>query len=409
MNRTLTVAGVLALTTLGSLAADLPARKSPQTPPPPSPLPVWTGFYAGLNAGYSWSASNGIATSTTALSPLPYLDDGAYDYGAYAATAALSASGRASAPMSGFIGGGQLGYNYQFNSSFVAGFETDLQGSGAKGGGGFLNAAHEPSAIHVDKCSDGISLCRDDTFSSISIRRSVNWLGTVRGRLGYLVTPSLLAYATGGFAYGGVSVRSDFANAWTPTTPAPYGGWAEDIGSPGGIGAFSRTLAGWTAGGGLEWMVLPGVSVKAEYLYYNLGAVNSATPWALYRLEGGREWDGGATPALLASGQHMSFDGHVARAGLNYHFGNISSATSGAASAPGQSFAPVWNGFFAGLNAGYGWSGANGIPTLTGIATPLQTTDQGYAVIGAVSADGVASAPMSGFIGGGQFGYNYML
>ena len=143
---------------------------------------------------------------------------------------------------SGFVGGVQAGYNWQ-TGPWVFGIEGDIQATGA-----------------------------DDTFAPWKF--SNPWFGTVRGRAGYLITPTLLLYGTAGFAYGGVEVFQR-----------------------------SNTSTGWTAGGGLEWMFVPHWTAKVEYLYVDLDSsgINGAfTGWE------------------LGNNHHPQIN--VVRAGVNYHF-----------------------------------------------------------------------------------------
>jgi outer membrane immunogenic protein len=84
----------------------------------------------------------------------------------------------------GFIGGGQIGYNYQFNNRFVAGIEADIQGvAGGHGSSSFSSTLANPNflpAFAIDQ--------------SASVSKSLDYLGTVRDRLGFLITPTLLVY-----------------------------------------------------------------------------------------------------------------------------------------------------------------------------------------------------------------------
>jgi outer membrane immunogenic protein len=111
-----------------------------------------------------------------------------------------------------------------------------------------------------------------------SFNTRINWLGTVRGRIGYAFD-RFLPYITGGVAFGGVR------GAYAVTTPA---------------GAFTATGSdtnfGWTLGGGLEYAFTPNLSLKAEYLYVDLGDV---TPTPLHNVD---------------------VTSHVVRAGLNFRF-----------------------------------------------------------------------------------------
>jgi outer membrane immunogenic protein len=123
-----------------------------------------------------------------------------------------------------------------------------------------------------------------------------------------LITPTLLAYGTGGLAYGGVHLSSSIAQTCTGCV---------FLGTPSSFGSFSDTRVGWTAGGGLEWMFLPNWSAKVEYLYYDLGSV-TANSSPIVGLNGV-----GVVGALFMTSFPQTttrFNGHVVRAGLNYHF-----------------------------------------------------------------------------------------
>jgi outer membrane immunogenic protein len=273
----------LAFSIGSALAADLPSYKAPPPPPLPPP-PLWTGFYVGLNAGGTWSDSNSVYTATApafnaVLSPV--------------VTSQLATLASAWVPVGqngGFIGGGQIGYNWQFGGSFVAGIEADIQGVTHSGNAGNASTFGIVGAVPV--------------VTTLSSTKTLDYLGTVRGRIGWLFTPTLLVYGTGGLAYGG-------ANSATSI---------QQVGLTNGFvglsaGSFSDTRVGWTAGGGIEWMFLPNWSAKVEYLYYDLGNVTysgamvtaapvAAVPGTLY--------------ALPQS--NTRFRGDIVRAGVNYHF-----------------------------------------------------------------------------------------
>src|SRR5271165_4042808 len=105
-----------------------------------------------------------------------------------------------------------------------------------------------------------------------NISAGIDWIGTVRGRAGYLFTPTLLVYGTAGLAYGGVHasathsafVQGTLSGLNVPILPpyqgpfpsAPYNGALGFVPVP-GAGSFSDTRVGWTAGGGVEWMLSP--------------------------------------------------------------------------------------------------------------------------------------------------------
>lgn len=299
MKKLYSVAALAAAFTAGTaLAADLPSRKGP----PPAllpPPPLWTGFYAGVNAGGTWSQSNSISVASF-QGPCDITRIGC-GLSVPSVGTAMSAAATFVAPSSsngGFIGGGQIGYNWQFNNIFVAGVEADIHGVTNNDSG---------SAFVTGALAGAPTLATPRPLVEIaSVRRSLDYLGTVRGRLGYLFTPTLLVYASGGLAYGGVhssvGIFQSF-NTDPSVTPAL------------GAGAFSDTRVGWTVGGGLEWMFLPNWSAKAEYLYYDLGNVTySVTPLTSLSTISGTVV-GSAFPQA-----QTRFDGHVVRAGLNYHF-----------------------------------------------------------------------------------------
>jgi outer membrane immunogenic protein len=277
-----------------SFAADLPSKKAPAYLPPPPP-PLWTGFYVGVNAGGTWSENNNISVAT-----IPYFGDPA------SITTGALGTGALGANSSGFIGGGQIGYNYQFSPNFVVGIEADIDGvAGTRGAHSFANAA------------PGTFTFLGLPFSYVaaagnSAARSLDYLGTVRGRIGYLVTPTLLIYGTGGLAYGGANFNVSSFN--TSSFSLNFNGFTAS-GSVFGLSnaSISDTRVGWTAGGGLEWLFLPNWSAKVEYLYYDLGRV---TVWSPI-VEGAP-----GQPASIFGVSYGStrFNGHIARAGVNYHF-----------------------------------------------------------------------------------------
>jgi outer membrane immunogenic protein len=274
----------LSLTAGTALAADLPSYKAPPPPPPP---PLWTGFYAGLNAGGTWASNNSVyVTNFPAFGAISILN--------------LPLSGSQSANNgAGFIGGGQIGYNWQFwGGRLVAGVEADIQGiAGSRGGSSSWTAAPLGTII-IGDFPFPLNL-----LSNVSVRKSLDYIGTVRGRLGWLFTPTLLVYGTGGLAYGGVNVNLNsfqalsFAGALLPLQ--------------GGAANISDTRVGWTAGGGLEWMFMPNWSAKAEYLYYDLGSVTGSAVNVAF---------GGAPTVASVSQFSTRFNGNIVRAGVNYHF-----------------------------------------------------------------------------------------
>ena len=287
--------------TASAFAADLPSHKAPAYIPPPPPPPLWTGFYGGLNAGGVFSGSDTVTTLTgNVFTNSPTIIPGS------GPASALATSGVNNASTSGFIGGGQAGYNYQFGgigigSGVVVGLETDIQGISSTSGGNknFVGAATVPGA-------------GGDFWLGVGqTSKSIDYVGTVRGRLGLLATPTLLIYGTGGLAYGGVNLNSGvFAAGVNNGGP----GFAASS-AFGGTGAYSDTRVGWTAGGGIEWLFLPNWSAKVEYLYYDLGSValNYVSVRPVPVAPGG-------IGIINATQTSARFNGNIIRAGVNYHF-----------------------------------------------------------------------------------------
>ena len=294
MKKVILAAAALAASIGSAFAADLPSRKAAPVYVPPPP-PLWTGFYVGLNAGGAWSDNNGVNASAGPVAP-------GFDWGILSALSGTVANGSTG----GFLGGGQVGYNYQFGSglggfgnSWVVGIEADIQGFA--GGGG----SNTSSSASIDTINPTFAVIAGTTIS-----RSLDYLGTVRGRIGLLVTPTLLLYGTGGLAYGGTNLNASAFAAYLPIAGGPVGA----VGFGGA--SYSDTSVGWTAGGGVEWLFLPNWSAKVEYLYFDLGSatLTSVVPTTLTPT-------GVFAPTLSAGTSYSSrFSGNIVRAGVNYHF-----------------------------------------------------------------------------------------
>ncbi|HYA80247.1 MAG TPA: outer membrane beta-barrel protein, partial [Methylocystis sp.] len=275
-----------------ALAADLPSHKAPPVFVPPPPPLLWTGFYVGLNAGGTFSSDSTVSTIAAPI----YIHPGIRTASEFAAAAA--ASSWLSPSNGGFIGGGQVGYNYQF-TNFVVGLEADIQGI-ATSGNGINSLAAAPTG------SGG-----NFWAGTTQVTGSLDYLGTVRERVGYLVLPSLLVYGTGGLAYGGVSTSTSVFDVGVRSG----GNFFNAPGIYTGASSYSDTLVGWTAGGGVEWMFLPNWSAKLEYLYYDLGTVTSN-----FVLTRPSTTFANGVAGFAAAQTTARFDGNIIRAGVNYHF-----------------------------------------------------------------------------------------
>jgi outer membrane immunogenic protein len=283
------------LASAGVIALSSAALAAEPLPPPPPPPPMWTGFYIGFNVGGTWSSNNTINTSAF---------PGPCDPGTGIMCTAVPNSSVTSAQLAtfsvshnngGFIGGGQLGFNYQFANSWVAGIEADIQGLAVSNGNTtFVSTLTNPN------------FPVNPFLQTATVFRQVDYLGTLRGRLGLLATPTFLIYGTGGLAYGGV--RANTTLSQLVVNSAISGQYFS-------FGSLNNTRVGWTAGGGVEWMFLPNWSLKVEYLYYDLGSVSFAqTPLV--------DFDVVTNTALSSAIVRSStrFNGNIVRAGINYHF-----------------------------------------------------------------------------------------
>lgn len=213
--------GATILSVTAAQAADMPV-KAPRIAPPV--LYNWTGFYIGINGGGGWGRSDWSS---------PVADTGNFN-------------------ISGGLVGGTIGYNWQI-TPWVFGLEGDLDWTNIRGS---TNAA---------ACA---GTCETKN----------NWLGTVRGRIGYAFD-RVMPYITGGLAVGDIKA-----------TLSPPGG------------TTTKTEAGWTAGGGVEFAVAGPWTAKVEYLYVDLSK-------------------GSCDITVCTTGAaSVKFQANLVRAGVNYRF-----------------------------------------------------------------------------------------
>jgi len=228
-------------------AADMPARMPTKAPPLAPPPYNWSGFYVGVNLGGSWGNQDNTLESITGV---------------------VSATN--SDHIDGVIGGGQIGFNWQYNQ-WVVGLEADIQGSGQKGDGSFFLPG------------GGVLLVIPST--SISYEDKLNWFGTVRGRFGWAFD-RWLPYITGGWAFGHGEING--TTAIGAAAASSFSG--------------SKDYSGWTIGGGVEWAFYDRWSAKLEYLYIDFGDGPTVA----------------VSPTLnIVSGKLTD---NIVRAGLNYKF-----------------------------------------------------------------------------------------
>lgn len=266
-------------------------------------------IYVGVNAGGAWTEHDNVEVLSTPIFQASPLAVG----GAAAVSNAAAAGGTATLDGgngAGFVGGGQIGYNWQFASTLVAGIEADIQGITGAGGNGATTTTVVPTGLTV-LVPPAFTPVSINVTTTMSARKSLDYLGTVRGRIGYLFTPALLVYGTGGVAYGGVNLNVSGVQSVNPLPggPPPF---QQAVGFGGG--SFSDTRVGWTIGVGGEWRLASHWSAKFEYLHYDLGSfqTNVGTTSQLV-VTGDTAW-------INATSARARFDGDVVRVGLNYLF-----------------------------------------------------------------------------------------
>jgi outer membrane immunogenic protein len=268
-----------------AFAADM-AVKAP--PPAPAPVYSWTGWYAGVNAGASMGNANTDFNVSPVLGPAgaPF-------------TFAHSFSDR-DYP-SGFIGGGQIGYNWQYSPLIVVGLEADIQG-----------ALEQESATLTNSFNDFGGEVSTQTVTSYTTQ--IDWFGTVRGRIGYLWgNGEVLSYVTGGLAYGEVKINGTNTTSFTCF---PIGCGSTVTGSLSQAFGHSQVNTGWVLGYGTEGrLATPGWTYKVETLYMDLGHLDATgVTTGLSETNQGVPLHGGQVTT------QTHFTDWILRAGLNYQF-----------------------------------------------------------------------------------------
>jgi outer membrane immunogenic protein len=221
-----------------AFAADLPSRKEAPVYVAPAPIFSWTGFYVGADIGGSWGNNN------------------------VTVPAAFGANFSHNATNDGVIGGGFVGYNYQFNN-FVIGLQGEFDGT-SNGNSRFL-----------------------DPFGRFETRFGQDWIASVDGRLGWAAWDRTLLYVIGGVAW----------DQQTASVTDNLSGFSL---------SRSVTRTGYDIGGGLEYAFNYNWTARIEYRYYNFGSTNTAF----------------LDPLLVAGAFYRTtLTDNVVRAGLAYKFG----------------------------------------------------------------------------------------
>jgi len=236
-----------------AIAADLPVK----TPPPPAPVFSWNGFYFGPHIGGGWA--NGDAQTVSSPSP------GFFD------------PFRSDLKGTGVVAGVQVGFNWQLAPNWVLGWEGDISGT-----------TIDETATQNTATIQSIPLF---PASSLTLTRNINWLGSLRGRIGVSWDRALL-YFTGGVAWAGVTFQAALMRPVLPNTFVVSDG---------------DTRTGWVIGGGLEYAFEDtNWTMRGEFLHYQFDGFRVDAP----------PFNGFTAQDTLGN-----FNVNVVRVGFNYKYG----------------------------------------------------------------------------------------
>jgi len=208
MKYALGIAGLAALMTVnGALAADIAPRQEPVAAPVVRPVYNafdWTGLHIGIHGGHLWGNHHFDPAFMSGGGTLPSVAN--------------------SFNSDGYFIGGQAGFDVQFANNVVAGIEADLS--------------------YADIDGESSYASTPGSFAGSEIE----WIGTVRGRIGYAFD-RIMPYATGGIAVAGTR------------------GFAHGLTGPGSYASDRNVSTGWVVGAGVEYALNDYFSLKGEYLF----------------------------------------------------------------------------------------------------------------------------------------------
>jgi outer membrane immunogenic protein len=283
MKKLAIVIAVTGLIGTPAFAADMDVKAPPLTP---APVYNWTGWYVGVNAGASFGNVNtDFNASNITLAPVPLVT--------VPGNGGFIGSNR-NYP-DGFIGGGQIGYNWQYSPLIVVGFEADFQGA-VERDNSILNHSG------IVPFTQGGAVAPSAATALTDYTTQIDWFGTARARIGYVWgNGNVLSYVTGGLAYGKVKINgtNTVSGDFTPV---------------GGPGVYSLTQAighsqvntGWVMGYGTEGVIdfwgARNWTWKIEGLYMDLGHLDATGVTSVASVGGGfTSLTGGRSPRTAIS------------------------------------------------------------------------------------------------------------
>ena len=269
-------------------AADLPSRRIPSVIPLPVPAYSWTGLYFGGNVGGAFTDRDTVQTNPNDVVTASQITNG---------TVVTSYQ----LQKSGVAAGGQIGYNYQITSngtSLLSGLDRVGLGGGIAPGGIVVGVEADVEYTALGRSNEYVG-----AFQVTSLyHQRLDYIGTVRGRLGYAFD-RVLIYGTGGFAFGETQFGQSIVAGNANNLPI----WS---------GNRSAMQTGYAVGGGVEYAIetagllnlfhTGSVTVRGEFLHYDLGtrSVNLV---------------GGAGRPFTFTDTYATA-GNLVRASLNYKF-----------------------------------------------------------------------------------------
>lgn len=200
-------------------AADLYTKAAPMVQAAP-PITNWSGLYVGGIVGAGFGGTDWNVTGTDPVS------------GAFLAATGLPTS--TSVNKTGVVGGGEVGYNYEVYNAFLLGVFANFQAADISSATTLAGHGH--------------------IFETVNT--SVNTLGSVQARLGYVVSPSIMLAIHGGFGFGGVNQEAQAGVGGTTIVDAFQG----------------DTQFGWAAGAEANWMFMPNWIARVDYTHFGLGS-----------------------------------------------------------------------------------------------------------------------------------------